>query len=240
MSQPTIVLFGLPNDFILCVAVVIATFVCGALIKTLYGTTTKRAEYPTITHRVSVRGIKLLRMLAALCVPIVLMLFDRVTIENKSEFWSTPALMEGHWAIIRIWCSFVILMALMLFDASPVFRICAIIGVSMLATIDMLSQRAYVDKINCIDRGICSNIDNKYVTAHVFGVRDGVSLFYMLILIMYTLWLCSLFGFCSNDVYLPRKEHRMLSRRMAVQRSEDPGFGSALSTTNNNKRRKKV
>jgi len=239
LSAPTTVWYDVPNDLILCITTVLAAVFCIAIIKSLYDTTTTRGSYLTITTRVAVRGMKLMKLMAALAVPMMFVLFANVTTENKHSFFTTAAIMEGHWSILRIWLSSIVFMSAMLFDASVLFRIFAIIGVPMLATIDMFSQRAYVNQQNCIDRGICTAKDD-YLSVNDYAIRDTVSLLLMLILTMFTIWLGTQFGFCSNEVYLPRKEHRLLSRRMAVQRQEGGGGLTPDTPTPANRRRKYV
>lgn len=207
----------LPNDFILAVNTVVAIIFSGSLMLFLYSTTKQRGLYQDKHVHMSVRGMKLLKFLTAFTAMVLLTLLAKVTVPETDVFFSSRAMMDGYWSIVRVSSGFFIFSACMMFDASPFFRILAIIGLPLMAAMDMVSQRAYVREINCMERKICTWSDDTLWWDNFWAIRDTVSCFCVLVLVAMCFWLGALFGYYENEIYMPRKEHRLLSRRFNVQ-----------------------
>jgi hypothetical protein len=128
------------------------------------------------------------------------------------DFFSLNALNTSWWCIIRIFLSTLVAVSATLFDSHSIFRLYSVCALPVLLLLDLLSEESLASQVDCIDRGRCAGDNRTHL--YLMTLRDLFSIGLHAIDLAFACWLTALFGACSNDIYLPRKEHRILTARL--------------------------
>jgi len=212
-------LYGASNDMFVAASLLLATCLCFFSIRYLYWRGNSRhfstKEYYTPGTHVAVEGLRLFKSLCFIILLISSLLSFRInTYLSLNDFWSQSALNRSYWCIIRMGASFIVSLSAYLFDANPLCRLLCSSFMACLSLVDYASEVDFANQVYCMDQGICAYDATNHYLFHLFIFRDFVSAVLTLSGAGISCWLTGLFGPCSNDIYLPHREHRYLSRRL--------------------------
>jgi len=212
-------LYSASNDMFIAGSLLIATCLCFFTIRFLYHIGDSRhnaiKEYYTSGTQVAVEGLKVFKLLCFIILLVSAILSFRVnTYLSVNDFWTISALSRSYWCIIRMGVSFIVSLSAYLFDANPFCRLLCTSFMACLSLVDFASELDFANQIYCMDQGICSYDDSNHYRYRLYAFRDLASAILNLAGAGLACWLTGLFGPCSNDIYLPHREHRYLSRRL--------------------------
>jgi hypothetical protein len=141
----------------------------------------------------------------------------------NGDYWQVAAVSNGVWCVIRVIAVLITCAAAYLFESAFVFRHLCCIALPSLAAIDMIGQMNHATHIYCLHRNICSLTDTQWTerSLHVMAWRDLIGAILFLVAAGMAIWLTALFGTFSNTHYLPRGEHRKMSKRLDQETSHE-------------------
>lgn len=212
---------NIPNSQALGYTLVISILLSGLLIRAVYWLSDnyKLQFYPDNHTYLAVVGKRWYVNCCLISVIITSLLAFRITAsvfgESTNNYFSIPYMSIGWWCIIRIMlCSFSCLSAC-LFDSNIFFRIYCISSYIILSLLDMFSELSLIQPYNCMVNGTCTRIQSDYIGVNLMIWRDLLSIILNLTALALSSWLLAVYGWNqSNQLYLPKLEHRMVSQRL--------------------------
>jgi len=143
-------------------------------------------------------------------------------------WWERESYNKEYWNVCRIVVAAIIPICAGVFHTNPFFRFYCSFAFPLLALVDMLSEVDLMGYIHCVDSGACVNASSRDAS-YLWLWRDLVGI---TINICGTAlaWFCwGYCGFCSNEIYLPPYEHRVLTNELNGMRLNKATIRKQLS-----------
>jgi len=211
MGHTSLLFHGQANDIFVAYSALLAMLLGGGIVRWTYHLTHNKGAYSDYHTHLAVKGMKFLKILSLITFFVITGLLARVDVSMTKDWFHPDSFNTGYWCIIRLTVGFFFAFAAYLFDTHPYFRVFCMLACPILAAMDMISQNSFARQIQCIEREICAadpNINSYYAQAW----RDIASCGFFVLCGLLSWWLTAISGFCTNQLYLPKKEHRMLSQ----------------------------
>lgn len=183
-------------------------------------------------HTLLVYGHRALRALAAAYVVLSCILMLRVhTAIYDGQFWSPMSLSKSWFVCLRVFLAAITGVIIHHMNSHFMFRWIVCLFTPALLIMDLMSEIGVLVEYNCALSDDCSNVVAGTVDLGPSDVlemlvwRDCAAGTVGLMLLAFTYWQAALWGIVSDDIVIPRYEHReymaQLEKQRARQRERD-------------------
>lgn len=211
---------NVPNQIFLCGAVGISFFFSVGFIRLFYYVANLRSTDPRRSDvLIADYGWTLLKVLSILHLIVALGLTLRVAVPfgDGENVLGLTAISKSAWALARMGVVLFVVATIYIFDAHPGPRIFVVAMLPLMAICDMASEITFAVEAFCIEHQSCVSTYNELLLIYFFAWRDLGSVTIEMAMFMIAIWLSVFYGFCSNTMYIPMKEHRDLTKFLTQQ-----------------------
>lgn len=214
--MPDLTFLTVPNELWIASAALVAATVLLTTIRIVHWRAVPTGKHETAAHVQAVQGLKYLRFWGCVSAFVSLFLSIMFTTKVPHGNFDRDAFNKGVWAAVRMVFTIVIGLAAYLFDASPKLRQFCCLVTPLLVVLDMVSQMDFAQDVYCLVEDYCvpsHSLSESTLTGLVF--RDLIAMVTDITVMTLSFWLIAYHGVTANRVYMPRKEHRELSRALS-------------------------
>ena len=212
-DYPYIRLDGVPNDIYLATACVIGLFIAAVAIRLSWSFADNPRLWNDVETARAMYGLYILRIVSVFSLIVTLFLLARVEYTMTKVWYHQESFNKQYWNIWRVVAACVLPVCSGLFHTHTFFRFYCAVAFPGLALLDMLSELDLAGWYYCMTEGTCvstTGMDAAYLwmwrdlTAIAINICGTATAWFM--------W--GQFGFCKNEIYVPRTEHRVLTNEL--------------------------
>jgi hypothetical protein len=186
-------------------------------------------EYQSTQTNIASRGLRCLKVTAMLAFLQSIPMLTNYYGEPVTSLLDYASVNSGDWVLARFLLVAMTCACAYMFQDQSFFRIFSSLNFCFLGGVSLVSQIQMAFGIHCLETGACESEGVALDYLYFLAWMDLLGAVIMLTGAGLAMWLTGLFGACGNNLFLPRGEHRALSKKLDSMNMRDEGPKSRMT-----------